>query len=93
MTEMEAMRNLTVKNKLGIHARAAAKIVELARSHQSSLSLARDGKEADGSNIISILTLACPRGTQIQAKAVGEDCEELMSKLSELFDKRFGEPA
>ncbi len=88
---MEVTRNLTVSNKLGRHARAAAKIVDLTRRHRSRLLLSKDGKEADGSNLLSILTLACPRGTQLQAKATGEDCEELMERLTELFDRRFGE--
>ena len=45
----------------------------------------------DGSSILSILTLACPKGSEIQARIVGEDAEELMEKLGELFEKRFGE--
>jgi phosphocarrier protein len=90
---MEVVKKLMVINKLGIHARAAAKIVELARRYQSTLRLSRDGKEVDGSNILSILTLACPRGTEIKAHAIGEDSEELMGKLSDLFDNRFGETA
>ncbi|NCO60227.1 MAG: HPr family phosphocarrier protein [Deltaproteobacteria bacterium CG_4_8_14_3_um_filter_51_11] len=88
---MEVIKNLTVSNKLGIHARAAARIVELVKKHRSTLILAKDGKEADGSNILSILTLACPKGTEIKARAAGEDCEELIVKLFELFDSKFGE--
>ena len=45
----------------------------------------------DGSSILSILTLACPKGSEIQARVIGEDAEDLMEKLGELFQKRFGE--
>jgi len=43
----------------------------------------------DGSSILSILTLACSKGTEIEARVTGEDAEELMEKLSELFEKKF----
>jgi len=88
---MELIRKLRVTNELGIHARAAAKIVELAGRYRSSIYLKKDDKEVDGSSILAILTLACPKGTDIQVRAVGADSERLMSKLTELFEKRFDE--
>jgi len=45
----------------------------------------------DGASILSILTLACPKGTEIEVRIVGEDSEELLAKLSELFELKFGE--
>jgi len=89
---MEQTKNLKIKNDLGLHGRAAAKIVELTKQYKSKLYFKKDGhEEVDGSSILSILTLACPRGTEIQARAIGEDSEELLDKLSLLFEKRFGE--
>ena len=74
-----------------MHARAAAKIVALSREYESELFLSRDDHEVDGSSILSILTLACPKGTEIGVRVVGEDPEELMTKLTTLFEQKFDE--
>lgn len=88
---MELKKELIIGNDLGLHARAAAKIVALSREYESELFLSKDGREVDGGNILSILTLACPRGTEIEVRVVGEDSEELMTKLTALFEQKFGE--
>jgi phosphocarrier protein HPr len=88
---MELKKELIIGNDLGLHARAAAKIVALSREYESKLFLSKDGHEVDGGNILSILTLACPKGTEIEVRVVGEDSEELMTKLTALFEQRFGE--
>ena len=85
------VRKLKIKNDLGLHARAAAKIVELERQHSSKLLLKKDDQEVDGSSILSILTLSCPKGTELEARIEGEDSDIFMEKLDELFEKRFGE--
>lgn len=89
--QMESIRKLKISNSLGLHARAAAKIVELAGQHQSDLFLRKDGQEVDGSSILSILTLSCPKGTVVEARIVGEDSERFMEKLNQLFEDKFGE--
>ena len=58
---MEVVGRLKIRNSLGLHARAAAKIVEMADRYESQLTLEKDGRQVDGSNILSILTLACPK--------------------------------
>ncbi len=88
---MERVRKLLIKNELGLHARAAAKIVALGGQYNSVLYLKKDEQEVDGSSILSILTLACPKGTEICARAVGEDSEALIEALTQLFDQKFGE--
>jgi len=88
---MELIKNIKIVNELGLHARAAARVVELTGQYSSKLFFKKGDHEVDGSSILSILTLACPKGTEIQARIVGEDAEELMEKLGELFQKRFGE--
>ena len=85
------IKKLMINNNLGIHARAAAKIVALANRYNAHLYLKKDDKEVDGSNILSILTLSCPKGTEIQARIVGENSERFMGELIELFEKKFGE--
>lgn len=88
---MELKKRLRIGNDLGLHARAAAKIVALSREYESELFLSKDGHEVDGGSILSILTLACPKGTEIEVRIVGEDPEELMTKLTALFEQKFGE--
>lgn len=91
MKQIELAKKLKIKNKLGLHARAAAKIVQISNQYESKLFLKKDNREVDGKNILSILTLSCPMGTEIEARIVGEDPENFMEKLSELFEQKFGE--
>ncbi|MEJ2588463.1 MAG: HPr family phosphocarrier protein [Deltaproteobacteria bacterium] len=88
---MELVRKLKITNGLGLHARAAAKIVELGNQYASELYLRKDGQEVDGSSILSILTLACPLGTEMEVRIVGSDSEAFMESLQELFEQKFGE--
>lgn len=90
---VEFIKRLKVRTGLGLHARSAAKIVELGKQYDSRLFLRKDDEEVDGSSILSILTLACPKGTEMEARIVGEDSESFMEKLIELFDRNFGERA
>ena len=89
--DKEQVKILKISNDLGLHGRAAAKIVELVSQYKSKLYFMKDGNEVDGSSILCILTLACQKGTEIQARAVGEDSEELMASLDSLFNEKFGE--
>jgi phosphocarrier protein len=88
---MELSKKIRISNDLGLHARAAAKIVELGRRYKSQLFLRKDDREVDGSSILSILTLSCPKGTEIEARIVGEDSEAFMERLEELLGHKFGE--
>jgi phosphocarrier protein len=88
---MERVKKLKIRNNLGLHARAAARIVKLVDRYNAKLYLKKDTQEADGSSILSILTLSCPRGTEVEARVVGNDSEDLMKELSELFKRKFEE--
>lgn len=88
---MEQIKKLRISNELGLHARAAAKIVALVAQHRSTLVLRKDDQEVDGGSILSILALACPKGTEIEVKTLGEDCDALMEAISRLFEQKFGE--
>jgi phosphocarrier protein len=90
---MEMIKKIKISNDLGLHARAAAKIVSLAGQYESSLFLRKDGQEVDGSSILSILTLSCPKGTDIELRIEGKDSESFMEALTELIDRKFGEDA
>jgi len=91
LIRMELCKKIKIMNDLGLHARAAARIVALGKQHKSQLFLKKDDREADGSSILSILTLSCPKGTEIEARIVGEDSEVFMEKLNQLLEQRFEE--
>ena len=88
---MELKKVLRISNDLGLHARSAARIVELAGQFDARLYLSKDGHEVEGVSILSILSLACPKGSEITVRIVGKDGAVLMERLSELFELKFGE--
>lgn len=84
-------KNVTIVNKLGLHARAAAKFVTLASSFSSDVKLARNGQEVNGKSIMGVMMLAASKGTDIQLITDGDDENEAIEKLTELIKNRFGE--
>lgn len=84
-------KELTIRNKLGLHARAAAKIVRTSNQFQSNIRIIKNGREADAKSMLDILTLSCPRGTRIELRADGKDAAEALAALAVLFDNKFGE--
>ncbi len=90
--EVQVLRKqFTVRNKLGLHARAAAKIVQTSNQFQSHIRIIRNGREADAKSMLDILTLSCTQGTSIEVCAEGEDAAEAIAALVILFDDKFGE--
>jgi len=71
--------------------RAAAKIVCLTNRYESRLFLRKDGRQADGSSILSILALGCPKGTEVEVQITGQDSKPFMAELVDLFEGGFGE--
>ncbi len=84
-------KKIAIKNKLGLHARAAVKFVNLANRFVSSVKIVKDGNEIDGKSILGILTLAATQGTQIRLLVSGKDEESAMEALVELINNRFDE--
>jgi phosphocarrier protein len=84
-------KEFTIRNKLGLHARAAAKIVQTSSQFKSRIRLIKNGREADAKSMLDILTLSCPRGTRIELRAEGKDAAEALAALAVLFDNKFGE--
>lgn len=82
---------LPVLNRLGLHARAAAKIAALASTFQADIFLEKDGSQADARSILDILGLGCPQGTEIKLRAAGPEAVQAMAAISDLFFGRFGE--
>ena len=84
-------RDITIKNKLGLHARAAVKFVNLANRFGASVKIVKDGNEIDGKSILGILTLAATQGSEIRLVAAGKDEESALAALVELINNRFDE--
>jgi len=84
-------RTVTIINKLGLHARAAAKFVTLASSFASDVKLARNAQEINGKSIMGVMMLAASKGTDIRLITDGSDENEAIEKLTELIKNRFGE--
>jgi phosphocarrier protein len=84
-------RIVTIVNKLGLHARAAAKFVTLASSFASDIKLARNGQQVNGKSIMGVMMLAASRGCEITISADGNDETEAADSLAELVAQRFGE--
>jgi len=86
-------REVTVRNRLGLHARAAARFVHAANRFRSRVTLSRDGRTMDGKSILGILLLAASQGTALELGADGEDEDAALSALAALVEGGFGEGA
>jgi phosphocarrier protein HPr len=86
-------RELPIRNRLGLHARAAARFVHTASRFRSRVTAGRDGRVMDGKSILGILLLAASQGTAIEVTAEGEDEERAMEALAALVEGGFGEEA
>ena len=84
-------KTVTIRNKLGLHARAAVKFVNLSNRFGSSIKIVKDGDEIDGKSILGILTLAATQGTSIRLLVSGQDEEAALAALVELIGNRFDE--
>jgi phosphocarrier protein len=81
----------TIKNRLGLHARASALFVKKASQFQSEVWVEKDGQRVNGKSIMGLLMLACPLGTKVVLKVDGSDEQQAFSALGELIEDGFGE--
>jgi phosphocarrier protein len=84
-------RDVEIKNKLGLHARAAAKLVHTAARFKSDIKIRKGDEEVDGKSILGILLLAAGRGSVITLKADGEDEREALDAIEKLIEAKFDE--
>jgi phosphocarrier protein HPr len=84
-------REVTVKNRLGLHARAAARFVHAANRFHSRVTVSRDGRTMDGKSILVILLLAASQGTALDLGAEGDDEDAAVDALAALVESGFGE--
>ena len=84
-------RVVEIKNKLGLHARAAAKLVHIAAGFRSDIKIRKGDEEVDGKSILGILLLAAGRGSSIAVRADGEDERAAVDAIEKLIDAKFDE--
>jgi len=84
-------RDAVIINKLGLHARAAAKFVTLASRFVAEIQVRRNGREVNGKSIMGVMMLAAAKGSHIEIQADGEDEQDAVEQLVELINQRFGE--
>ena len=86
-------RTITIVNKLGLHARAAAKLVTLAATFKSDIRVRKDAKEVSGKSIMGVMMLAAAKGSRLTFKADGPDAEKALDALEALIGRKFDEGA
>lgn len=84
-------RDIEIKNKLGLHARAAAKLVHIAARFKSDIKIRKGEEEVDGKSILGILLLAAGRGSTVHVKADGDDERDALDAVEKLIDAKFDE--
>ena len=84
-------RDLTVSNRLGLHARATAKLVQLLASFRSHCTLTAKGREVNAKSIMGVMLLAAGQGTQVRLRVDGEDEQAAADAVQSLFERRFDE--
>ncbi len=85
-------KKIIINNKLGLHARAAAKFVRIASGFQSEIMIHLGNREVNGKSIMGIMMLSAGKGTEINIITIGPDENEAMSSLEDLIINKFGEP-
>ena len=84
-------REAEIVNQLGLHARAAAKMVHTAAAYQSRITISRNGEEVDAKSILGIMMMAVGYGSTITVRCDGKDEEAAMKAVTDLIANRFGE--
>ncbi|MGI9533861.1 MAG: HPr family phosphocarrier protein [Thermodesulfobacteriota bacterium] len=89
--EAEFSKTFEIKNKLGLHARAAAQFVRLSSKFTSNITIKKDGYTVDGKSILGVLSLAAVKGTTIEVIADGDDSQQAFMEIEKLIECGFGE--
>ena len=84
-------RETEIVNRLGLHARAAAKLVHATGGFQSRVTIVKDGEEVDAKSILGLLLLAAAQGSQVTIRCEGQDEEEALRAITQLIANRFDE--
>lgn len=87
MTQVEVV----ISNKLGLHARAASKLTQLASKFKSEISISKGNQKVNAKSIMGVMLLAAGKGSTVILNANGDDSEKALEAIKELFDSKFGE--
>ena len=86
-----AQLDIVVSNKLGLHARAAAKLTQLARHFNSEIFISKGAQRVNAKSIMGVMMLAAGLGTTVKIDATGGDADRALTEIQALFDDKFGE--
>ncbi len=86
-----AQRDCKISNKLGLHARASAKLTQLASQYASEVWMSRAGRRVNAKSIMGVMMLAAGRGSTVTVEAIGPDDAEALDAIAKLIDDKFGE--
>jgi len=86
-----AQQTFVIVNTLGLHARAAVQLVQIANRFRSEIHVEKDGMNVNGKSIMGVLTLAAAKGSTIAVSCEGEDAEHAMTALAKVIENGFGE--
>ncbi len=92
MSEPDLTRDIVIRNRLGLHARAAAQFVKTAGRFRAAITVEAGAHGVNGKSIMGLLLLAAAQGTTLRLRAVGADAAAALDALGALVDDRFGEP-
>ncbi len=87
----KVIKKFEIKNKLGLHARAAALLVQTVNKFAAQISFSADGQSTDGRSILGVMSLGVPQGSKIQIEANGDDAEKAVKAVEQLIEARFNE--
>jgi phosphocarrier protein HPr len=87
----EVVGNFTIMNRLGLHARAATKLVQIASRYPCEVEIAREDQSANAKSVMGVLLLCGSKGTVLEVRARGDGAEECVAAIGELIANKFGE--
>jgi phosphocarrier protein HPr len=91
MADEPLCKNLEIKNKLGLHARAAAQLVQLASQFDIEITVGKEGQVVNGKSIIGLMMLAAAQGTAIEVSIAGPQAEQALAAIEDLIARKFNE--
>ena len=86
-----AEKSVLIQNELGLHARAATKLVQTASKFACDITVSKDGHEVNGKSIMGVLMLVASKGTKVTIRAKGQRAQEAVDAIAALIDDKFGE--
>jgi phosphocarrier protein HPr len=86
-----AEKSLLIQNELGLHARAATKLVQIASKYPCDITVTKDGHEVNGKSIMGVLMLVASKGTTVTLRAKGDKAADAVAAIAALIDDKFGE--